>query len=178
MTLQPLHDSLLLELHPFSRCAIGLLGDLQVHQLKRILVFTDGSHDNQNSETDINNEWSMIVLAQDLDGHLAPFGGTSASYHQDASLLQSNGSISSGGAEAIAIAIAWASYGLSRLRRLTSLLRFTRIGCLALQARYADTDAPHSRHPLGHLCLSFSDRTYNVARFMSSCQGTLWSPVE
>ena len=87
----------------FSRCAIGLLVDFQVHQLKRILVFTDGSHDQQSSETDINNRWSLVVLAQHLDGHFAPFGGTGASYRQDASLLQSGGSISSGGAEAIVI---------------------------------------------------------------------------
>ena len=106
MTLQPLHDFLLLVLHPFSRCAIGLFCDLQVHQLKRILVFTDGSHDQQNSETDINTGGSMVVLAQSLDGHISPFGGTNTSYHQDASLLPSNGSISSGGAEALAIA--WA----------------------------------------------------------------------
>ena len=64
MTLQPLHDFLSLDLHPFSRCAIGLLGDLQVHQLKRILIFTDGSHDQHNSETDTNNGWSMVVIAQ------------------------------------------------------------------------------------------------------------------
>ena len=41
MTLQPLHDFPSLDLHT-----------------KRILVFTDGSHDQRNSETDINNGWS------------------------------------------------------------------------------------------------------------------------
>ena len=106
MTLQPLHDFLSLDLHTFSRCAIGPLGDLQKHQLKRIHVFTDGSNDQHNSETDINNGWSNVVTAQHLDRQWAPLGGTGASFHQDALLLQMNGPISSGGAEAIAIA--WA----------------------------------------------------------------------
>ena len=48
----------------------------------------------------------MVVIAQHLDGHWALLGGTGASFHQDASLLQMNGPISSGGAEVIAIA--WA----------------------------------------------------------------------
>ena len=61
-----------------------------MHQLKRILVFTDGSHDQQNSHVDVVDGWSMVVLAQHFDGHFAPLGGTGASCHQDASLLQTN----------------------------------------------------------------------------------------
>ena len=140
MTLQPLHDFLSLELHPVSRCAIGLLGDLQVHPLNRILVFKDGSHDQQSSEIDINNGWSMVVLAQHLDGHFAPLGGTGDSYHQDASLLQTNGPISSGGAEAIAIA--WALIWVITSSPLH--IPFEIHTCLALQARYGDTHAPHT----------------------------------
>ena len=101
MTLQPLHDFKSLDLHPFRDVP---LGDLQIHQLKRILIFADGSHDQHNSQTDTHNGSSIVVIAQHHDRHWAPLEGTGASLHQDATLLQMSGPISCGGAEAIAIA--------------------------------------------------------------------------
>ena len=124
-----------------------MLDDLQVCQLKRILFFfTDGSYDQHSSETDTNNAWSMIVIAQHLDGQWVHLGGTGASFHQDASLHQINGPISSGGAEG--------TRGPSLPRRSTSQSRFIQIACSVSQGPCADTHSCPTHAILLDICTS------------------------